>query len=1467
MSIVLMQPIQASLRTVMFHVRDEFIKNLEDLVKMEIVYSSMRPSFFGSLDLKNLRFIKDENNLLTISQVRIHFSIPELLLRRKTFIHTIQIDQPVFLIDAHRDKETLEYLVSLFRTEYTILERLKSISEFIPKNVDYLIRQCKMIITDDNKIYNIDGMNVNIWGNDDEIFLAGRLFAEYINTNMFERTVILNTDIGINAASTRSLDDGKFDFTLYYMIGSENEETTGTAKSASAVPVFTVNPVKISILYKDHIVSLKSDDSTFNTYTSTDENTGPWGNYLFQYNLENGDLFTEINLNEYLLYDIISFSNHWNSANHLLQTQITGNAFFKNVNNNMDYNVKVSGRNQLFLASDYFNIDFNGNEKKLNLNDFRVNLSANTAQAGLFQGDIRSSGSIELSPFKPDGTIVINQFNIVGNNSKNENLSAVFNVKSRENEINISSRTVSIAQTQLNNMNINLYHSINDLAVSFSTFYNNEGAIYLDAIYNYNPKEMEASLSLASVSFLDISETIRPFIDYIGVTPLNNTLDDSLLSADIFFSTDFNNVVFNAPNIMFNTGSSNGMFSITATDRQLSLSSGILSIDENEYNYSASITYSDPLDIGFAVNLSHLDFSWQIEGQFFDRRTLIVRDPNGLSIYGNVANNGVVSGYIEGIDYPIHVNNQVMYFNFFTDLRYTSSSLWNLNMDYITARDQNSSAGNEFFKISGRANQNGAEFRELVYIDTAGTLEGTADILWDKNFSYFEFSVNIKDIQESGEYYNLEGVVENEQIKISASVSNMQVNRFLKESTPIMITAQAELSWDSIDSFKLDLNIGSFFSIMPENYIRGSVGINIDNNELLVNNLNLDISGLRTILPELKIDCLDGKATAQARLIGLAFERRMEADVNLNIAFEPINSWLYFRNALNNFDGSLKIENINYNNLRQDPFNFIFAGNNGAISVSGGIRDMIRLEMDNNGNFFAGLSAPFPIRGSIVGTFKDWHLDAKCSNFYFDLAALWDLTARVADFNISSGYITGSMDIRGPVWNPEFYGNARGSSFRFQVPNYVSEDLRPVPFAIFAQGYEMTFGPVVTAIGSGGATINGWFLFESWKPVNIGLDISVPNDKPVPYDINIFGFLANGNASGNMKLNVDSINSTLEFTGDLFTNNAELGLNMEEMGGTSDDAEPDIYALVNLKITVGSSVEFAWPGTSPILRANPEMGTVIHVSADNRAGQFSLNSDVKIRSGELYYFDRSFYIRQGNLVFRENERQFDPRFSVRAEIRDRADTGPVTISMIVENQPLLRFEPRFEASPSLSQLEIYSILGHNFNSIQGMEDASFAQRFLLTSTTDLLTQFVATSEVFSQFVFFRQIERQVRDFLGLDMFSVRTRFLQNAVIFGAAGDFVQTTDDIMRGNRFGNYFDNTTVFVGKYIGHDMFIQGMLTMRYDENSTSFSGLRFDPDIGIELQSPFVSIRWDFFPYHPENLWVNDNSITLSWSRSF
>jgi hypothetical protein len=339
-------------------------------------------------------------------------------------------------------------------------------------------------------------------------------------------------------------------------------------------------------------------------------------------------------------------------------------------------------------------------------------------------------------------------------------------------------------------------------------------------------------------------------------------------------------------------------------------------------------------------------------------------------------------------------------------------------------------------------------------------------------------------------------------------------------------------------------------------------------------------------------------------------------------------------------------------------------------------------------------------------------------------------------------------------------------------------------------------------------------------------------------------------------------NMILNVSGDLYVNNTVLGINSEEMDrqhGQDQFNNADAHSVLDLTISTGPVVEFLYPDSKfPILRANPDIGTKVRVTADTLSKQFSLVSDIKIRGGEIFYFERSFYIRSGLLVFKENELRFEPRLTIRAEVRDRNDDGPVTISMIVDNAPLMNFTARFESSPPLSQMEILALMGQSLTGAQPGEDTVAYQKLLFSTTSDLLAQFFLV----------RQVERRLRNFLQLDMFSFRTQVFQN-VLFRTTGLMQQPVDRI---NDVGNYFDNTTLFGGKYIGQDMFVQGMLSMRYDANRNTFGGMTFQPDFGLELQGAMfrnynLRIRWDFLPEHPENWYANDNTITLTFSRSF
>jgi hypothetical protein len=109
---------------------------------------------------------------------------------------------------------------------------------------------------------------------------------------------------------------------------------------------------------------------------------------------------------------------------------------------------------------------------------------------------------------------------------------------------------------------------------------------------------------------------------------------------------------------------------------------------------------------------------------------------------------------------------------------------------------------------------------------------------------------------------------------------------------------------------------------------------------------------------------------------------------------------------------------------------------------------MMRLNLDGEGNFYAGLSNPFPVRGTAAGSIKDNYIDVHIPDLYVDLLGLWNILPPIKDIALAGGYANAKLDIRGSLNDPEFFGSARGTSVRIQVPDFLTQDIRPVPFTV-----------------------------------------------------------------------------------------------------------------------------------------------------------------------------------------------------------------------------------------------------------------------------------------------------------------------------------------------------------------------------------------------------------------------------------
>ena len=296
--------------------------------------------------------------------------------------------------------------------------------------------------------------------------------------------------------------------------------------------------------------------------------------------------------------------------------------------------------------------------------------------------------------------------------------------------------------------------------------------------------------------------------------------------------------------------------------------------------------------------------------------------------------------------------------------------------------------------------------------------------------------------------------------------------------------------------------------------------------------------------------------------------------------------------------------------------------------------------------------------------------------------------------------------------------------------------------------------------------------------------------------------------------------------------------------------KPPFDFLVDLKLQVKNKVQILF---NPLLRGLIVPDNYLDLYIDTSTGDLSAKGEVNLRGGEIVWLNRSFYMKEGKVVFNEYNEVFDPRITVRAETRERDENNnQVTITLSATQQALSQFNPRFTATPAKSENEIMELLG----------------QVISGNSENVSSLAMAGGDYLMQATVMRTVENTLRELLNFDIFSVRTNILQNAV--------KQSLEKNSAGKQlsFSNFFDNSAVYVGKYFGSAMYVDALMHWSYDEtkakNEDSVRGLVLQPEFGFEMSSPFVNIRFGVSPdleAIKNSLWIPSTSVTLSWKHLF
>ncbi|MGE4466426.1 MAG: hypothetical protein AB7D04_02470 [Sphaerochaeta sp.] len=306
---------------------------------------------------------------------------------------------------------------------------------------------------------------------------------------------------------------------------------------------------------------------------------------------------------------------------------------------------------------------------------------------------------------------------------------------------------------------------------------------------------------------------------------------------------------------------------------------------------------------------------------------------------------------------------------------------------------------------------------------------------------------------------------------------------------------------------------------------------------------------------------------------------------------------------------------------------------------------------------------------------------------------------------------------------------------------------------------------------------------------------------------------------------------------------------------------------IDFSVVTGRNVSFFYPNTpNPFIKATITENQNINFTYDHTTDEFVIDGNLSFRSGEFYYFQKNFFITEGSLSLHTDalsgQNTIQPTVNLRAKLTDfDAQGNRVDIFLVLRESSLTNINPRFESTPPKDMNEILEILGQsilptgaygqvNLYSVASLAAAAtdVAERlgYLQTSQSTLLTDSIRIS-------------------LGLDMFSIRSNILQNILIDALPGGSLANLSPLAR------YLNNTTIFMGKYVGEQLFLQALVHLTATDG-TKATRTFISPDLSLDLE---LSLDWQnpigtfsFFTQPNELSFVNIlDTIGFSVTRRF
>lgn len=1397
-------------------INNSITKVLEDIQKetgLKISYKSMSPSLMKNVYIRQIEISSDNGNLLSIENVKAGIKISELLKKNlQNGITYVLIDG--VNIDVSRLLQFIQKIQKNSKTENETLQL--QIEKYIPRNIKLKNININYEQNSVSALLNVKKINVdnNPKKNLIELQIDSKVEAK-INSSIQMLNQKFSCHLNVNGDLSHDIDESHFIIRIsnltngIYKIGKLNFQATLEDNKFDIHTIQVINPISVGV----------------------------------KYDLQNNVINVQLKTEKLKPFEIILSNSH--------QKKISK---FKNVSFDTDtiVNCDLSNKTLRFLSdSNVFvpdnvfagglNAGFSvyGNQNELEVTKLYINGENFNGNAKLVYSyeNMQLSGMFDLPYLKMEnGTVISTEVYF-------DALEKGFMAFSPQLFVNEQALTALSFSLLPEKDSFDFRFEASDYSHSDDS---EPGVIQIDGSYLSKSNYIQTSVLFNTIYLDTLVGFVQQFVPQNKTLQLNTIKKNVFsyaVSGDFYVSSDFKTLSYNIPYILLaNTQKDNQVIMLSVNGNEQNFQINNLSVVYGKVAFDASGSFDrneDFSDMFFTLDLTSSSIPYHFSGSIM---------PGIVTLSGDYDTQAEVrfekdkiSGFLNFNNLPINFSKNTTIFSTNTQFFYDSLNGPEIRLHQFEAEIPNVNySTSPKITLSGNITKYGAQLDSIAYSDLYSSLQGDADITVNINNSIFDSlgaKINVRN-PVSQENIFFDGVISNpEQIKLSKEnilknlylnlqmeLNSFGLNRFgflQNENNKISASFYAS---GVLENPYISLNVSDSSILIANSFLKVKGNAILEDEFLSVNDFSINYDVLNISEIQAKLNLKDLNFDADGKLLVNAGGKTLQSPLKLKLS-----------NAI--FSQNSKIPDSFFVSLEATEFYGSMLKNKFPLSLSFAYSDKSFLISSSKN---AGINGFFDLKNELLdlvvdnGSFISFGLGGIISANNTSLS-LYDINIDLAktlsylnfdDFLVvEKGNVNGDIMISNSLDNPDFSGSVRIPQPIFKLPFITNQKLTSDELVLNFNQNEIQFEKAVLKNKNNQKVETEFvFMLNKWVADRIEGSVKTQNQDLFPVKMATPFFVLQGNVFADLKLSFEE--NVFDISGTIFGENIDLNSSvasfsniqqnqLEELQNISES----IQVQTNLDIKLGTHASISF---DPILRCIFVPNTRFSLVYNPYDDELSVNGELKVRSGDVLYLNRSFYIKSGSIKFNPEELS-NPIVTFRAETREKDYKGQtVKIIMSVENQYLDKLEPKFTSEPAKSENDILTMLGQIV-----VADSNKATDFLF-----------AASDYALQSTVMRSMENKLRDLLNFDIFSIRTNILQNTLGMGISGDLSKKNLSI------GNFLDNSTVYVGRYLGSSLYIDAMLHVSFDNVSTndiiSVGKPIIQPEFGIELEGPLSNV---------------------------